>query len=240
MNFELFDKAVDFIASRSDSQLNLGNWQYNSAQKSDDLMWPHIAKSSEEVTCGTIACAAGWLALSADFNALGLYPNPAGCPIFKGSSAYHAMRVLFDITHNDAKELFAFRSGSDSVTFGRDISNQMTDRQLWLSRARSIRAKYVAIIENPNKFRSKPVEVEAYTFEEIIAAGKKSATSMVDGVPWSFAFRNCLVTHENDNLYLISTVNGSHYLYRDMVYVTGPNIDQVVSKEHFEANYERA
>lgn len=45
---------------------------------------------------------------------------------------------------------------------------------------------------------------EVLTFEEFVDFGKASGAHLTDGMPWSFSYKGYPVTHENDNLYLIS------------------------------------
>jgi hypothetical protein len=55
------------------------------------------------------------------------------------------------------------------------------------------------------KYRRKPVEVEAITFDELVQYGIENGGSVVDGVPLSFCYKDKRITHENDECYLIST-----------------------------------
>jgi hypothetical protein len=215
MNFELFDKAVDFIASREDKQLNLGNWQVFSS---------HVTSSSAAVHCGTIACAGGWLALNPEFEAIGVSAGSFGAPRFCGLSHYGALAKLFDIPECEARDLFYFRTSADADTFGEVENDLMTDRQLWLSRARLVRAKYAP--EVSNKYRSKPVEVEAYT---------------VNGMPWSFNFKGYPVTHERDDLYMIQLGGEAslRYLTPNSMLVIGADCTYVIGQKIFEESYER-
>lgn len=41
------------------------------------------------------------------------------------------------------------------------------------------------------------------SFDEVIAYGREHASSVVDGVPWSFTYKGFHFTHEHDDLYLI-------------------------------------
>lgn len=229
MNFELFDKAVDFIASREDKQLNLGNWQ---------AFAPNITPSSEAVHCGTIACAGGWIALNPEFEALGVRAGSFGAPRFWGLSSYEALAKLFDISINDANDLFNFKTSDDADTFGKVENDLMTDRQLWLSRARLMRAKYAPRVSN--KYRNKPVEVEAYTFQEIVKEGVKSGAALVSGMPWSFQFKGYPVTHERDDLYMIKLggVGSMRYLLPNSMLVIGPGGPYVLGQKIFEETYE--
>ena len=45
--------------------------------------------------------------------------------------------------------------------------------------------------------------IEAFTFDEFVQAGIDAGANLVDGIPWSWMYKNHPVTHENDNLYLV-------------------------------------
>jgi hypothetical protein len=230
MNIGLFDKAVNLVASKTSEQLDLGNWQWNGSGE--------IASSSDEVNCGTIACAAGWIALDREFQSLGVLPNPSGVPRFGGSVGYGALATLFDITEAESYNLFYTRNGDDFKEFGHDMVVHMTDRQLWLSRARMLRARYVQV-ETSNTYWSKRVEVTAFTFDQIIDYGRKAASNLVNGMPWSFTFMGYPVTHERDDLYLIQLKDRVRELTPESVLVIGADDTYVYDKKVFEATYER-
>ncbi len=144
MNIELFDKAVEFIASLDDEQLNLEDWQHVD-------YGGKVAHSSKDVVCGTIACAAGWLALNPEFEAYGLSTGIMGTPRLGDRNAgyraeyrvgYHAMSKLLDLPTRIAMKLFFYKNSQDRVLFDIHLE-RMTDRQLWLSRARLVRGGYV-------------------------------------------------------------------------------------------------
>lgn len=60
------------------------------------------------------------------------------------------------------------------------------------------------------KYRKKPVEIEAITFQEFVDYGLKNSNNIQNGMPWSFEYNGHPVTHENDELYLIPTLEGVH------------------------------
>jgi hypothetical protein len=135
VNVELFDKAVEFIEEIPDAQLMLSDWQSVS-------MTSAVVSSSEEVHCGTIACAGGWLALNPDFEELGVTVGITGIPRFGSSAGYTALAHLFGLPKDVAISLFDVRSSPyDGCQFG-EVRSLMTDRQLWLSRARLVRVQY--------------------------------------------------------------------------------------------------
>lgn len=59
------------------------------------------------------------------------------------------------------------------------------------------------------KFRKKPVTIEAITFDEFVQHGKDSGANLVNGMPWSFSYMGHPITHENDQCYLINTLEGT-------------------------------
>lgn len=87
------------------------------------------------------------------------------------------------------------------------------------------------------KFKKKPVVIEAITFEELVQYGKVNGCgSIINGMPWSFSYRATFldkdgikqsrdhpITHENDNCYLIPTLEGTMRFQRGDMLITGVN-----------------
>ncbi len=73
------------------------------------------------------------------------------------------------------------------------------------------------------KARKKPVEVEAITFEELVEYGLKNCPieNVINGLPWSFAYKGHPITHENDNCYLVPTLEGTMRFNRGDMLITG-------------------
>jgi hypothetical protein len=46
------------------------------------------------------------------------------------------------------------------------------------------------------------------TFHEFVQHGKDNGANIVNGMPWSWQINGKAVTHENDNRYLVETVDG--------------------------------
>lgn len=55
------------------------------------------------------------------------------------------------------------------------------------------------------KYISKPILIEAISFDELVTIGKELGGNIVSGFPWSFFYNGMSVTHENDECYLITT-----------------------------------
>lgn len=90
-----------------------------------------------------------------------------------------------------------------------------------------------------SKFRKKPVVIEAISFEEFVEYGKENGGNIVDGVPWSFNYKGHEVTHENDHLYLIPTLEGIMHFTPDDMLITGVKGEiYACKKDIFEATYE--
>lgn len=74
-------------------------------------------------------------------------------------------------------------------------------------------------------FRKKPVVVEAFTFDEVVAEGRAHCAAngidLNDGMPWSFPFRGHPITHENDCCYLIPTREGIMQLTANDMLIVG-------------------
>lgn len=73
------------------------------------------------------------------------------------------------------------------------------------------------------KFRKKPVVIEAITFDELVEYGKAHGANIVNGIPWSFEYQGQPITHENDNCYLIPTLEGTMKFNRGDMLITGVN-----------------
>src|SRR3990167_2486267 len=91
------------------------------------------------------------------------------------------------------------------------------------------------------KYRKKPVVIEAITFDELVEYGKVSGAGIVNGMPWSFAYNGHPVTHENDNCYLIPTLEGTMRFDRGDMLITGVKGEIYPCKpDIFAATYEPA
>lgn len=71
------------------------------------------------------------------------------------------------------------------------------------------------------KFRKKPVVVEVITFDELVAHGKANGANIVDGMPWSWKYGGHPISHENNDCYLIPTLEGTMKMQRGDMLITG-------------------
>ena len=72
------------------------------------------------------------------------------------------------------------------------------------------------------KYRKKPVIVDAITFDELVQHGIENCGARIqNGMPWSFDYAGHPITHENDNCYLIPTLEGTMQFTRDDMLITG-------------------
>ena len=71
------------------------------------------------------------------------------------------------------------------------------------------------------KYRKKPVVIEAITFDELVEHGKQSGAPLHGGMPWSFDYNGHPITHENDDCYLIPTLEGTMNFSRGDMLITG-------------------
>lgn len=94
------------------------------------------------------------------------------------------------------------------------------------------------------QFRKKPVVIEAITFDELVAHGKASGAVNPfrnDGPPWSFQYNGHPITHEDDDCYLILTLEGTMKMSRGDMLITGVNGEIYPCKaDIFEKTYEPA
>lgn len=89
------------------------------------------------------------------------------------------------------------------------------------------------------KYRKKPVVIEAITFDEFVEFGKQNGGNIVNGMPWSFNYNGHPVTHENDECYLIPTLEGTMKFTPQDMLITGVNGEIYPCKiDIFEATYE--
>lgn len=93
------------------------------------------------------------------------------------------------------------------------------------------------------RYRKKPVEIEAMTFEEFIQDGlekvgpsKLSKTSM----PWSWDINGHSITQENDECYIIETLEGYHNMTPKDMLITGVHGEIYPCKiDIFEKTYDK-
>lgn len=87
------------------------------------------------------------------------------------------------------------------------------------------------------KIRRKPKneELEAITFEELIEYGRLNTTNIVNGMPWSFHYKDTPVTHENDDCYIVGC---EHFHRGDMLVSDGKGQPVPFSKAEFDEEYE--
>ncbi len=90
------------------------------------------------------------------------------------------------------------------------------------------------------KFRKKPVVIEAITFDELVAHGR-TQTADTNGMPWSFHYAGHPVTHEDDDCYLIPTLEGTMKFARGDMLITGVQGEIYPCKPNiFDQTYEPA
>lgn len=88
------------------------------------------------------------------------------------------------------------------------------------------------------QYLKKPVVIEAITFAELVAYGLANGANVVNGMPWSFSYQGHPITHENDECYLIPTLEGTMQLTPDDVLITGVKGEiYPCKKDIFDATY---
>ncbi|HYD02605.1 MAG TPA: hypothetical protein VEB22_15365 [Phycisphaerales bacterium] len=89
------------------------------------------------------------------------------------------------------------------------------------------------------RYRKKPVVIEAFTFDELVQHGREQGVPLVNGMPWSFAFRGQPITHETDDCYLLPTLEGTMRMGRgDMLVVGVKGEIYPCRRDIFEATYD--
>lgn len=74
------------------------------------------------------------------------------------------------------------------------------------------------------KYRKKPVEIEAITFDELVEYGRNANPDNAaahGGYAWFFDYNGHPLTHENDDCYLIPTLEGTMRMERGDMLITG-------------------
>jgi hypothetical protein len=90
-----------------------------------------------------------------------------------------------------------------------------------------------------SKYRKKPVVIEAITFDELVEYGKANGANIINGMPWSFQYKGHHITHENDQCYLIPTLEGTHNFTPNDMLITGVKGEiYPCKKDIFEQTYE--
>ena len=84
--------------------------------KSFDLtQWTNVKELSQQVDCGTVACAVGWACFDKSFNEEGLnyqeveqnlFGTQYMTPVFEGSTGWDAVEAFFDISLGASEFLF--------------------------------------------------------------------------------------------------------------------------------------
>lgn len=65
---------------------------------------------------------------------------------------------------------------------------------------------------------------EVLTWDEFLEYGRKHGERPFNGdVPWSFKFHRAAITHEEDDLYIVTTKEGSHYMSPDKCLIRDSN-----------------
>ena len=90
------------------------------------------------------------------------------------------------------------------------------------------------------RYRKKPIIIEAITFNELVGYGLvNGASTVVNGMPWSFSYQGHPITHENDDCYLVPTLEGIMKFERGDMLITGVQGEIYPCKRSiFDATYE--
>lgn len=89
------------------------------------------------------------------------------------------------------------------------------------------------------QFRKKPVVIEAITFEELVKHGLENGANVENGMPWSWNYNGHPISHENDECYLIPTLEGTMKMTPNDMLITGVQGEiYPCKKDIFEATYE--
>lgn len=91
-----------------------------------------------------------------------------------------------------------------------------------------------------NKATKKPVTIEYVTFEEFVEIGKQTNPESINGDrAWHFEFKGFNITHENDECYIIPTLEGNHHFTPNDVLIVGVKGEiYPCKKDIFEMTYD--
>lgn len=138
MNVERFKRAIEIIEATPEKQIELEVWQRAYSSGKCDYI-NHV----EQATCGTIACAAGWLVLDPEMRRQGLVGAYGGEPHYTDGKtfsyySFSALNHFFGLSGYDADVLFGARTTYE-LTGDRAI---LCDKQIWLHRAKTFLSSY--------------------------------------------------------------------------------------------------
>lgn len=71
------------------------------------------------------------------------------------------------------------------------------------------------------QYRKKPIIITAITFDELVEYGRNNGGNIVNGMPWSFNYMDFPISHENDECYLIPTLEGTMKFTKNYMLITG-------------------
>jgi hypothetical protein len=91
-----------------------------------NLAFDYTSWGKDSHTCGTVACAGGYLTLHAPFNAQGLWPRQRYCltPLYDDYTDVAALAEFFDIDFEDADDIFVTAYKQSSI--GKEDPTQVT------------------------------------------------------------------------------------------------------------------
>lgn len=136
MNSERLKECIAIIEAIPANRLDLDSWQKSTGP------FPVFADRLQNTHCGTIACAAGWLALYPQMQAHGLLVSYRGRPVFTHNQQIFygtdALARFLDIRDVEADRLFTHRRQFEKC----EPFKEMSDKELWLYRARQLLASH--------------------------------------------------------------------------------------------------
>lgn len=91
------------------------------------------------------------------------------------------------------------------------------------------------------KFRKKPIVIEAFTFEEVIEAGRETATATIEDHPAAFLFRGIQLSYAGNHTYSLVTPDGMvDFTPDDVLMVSPEGVVYPCSKDAFDLEYVKA
>lgn len=88
-----------------------------------------------------------------------------------------------------------------------------------------------------NKLTGK--EIEVITFDEFIEYGRLNCNNIVFDYPWHFTYKDCIVTHEHNEHYLLSNDAGEADFYSHDMLITEAGKSHPCRTNVFKQFYEK-
>ncbi len=92
------------------------------------------------------------------------------------------------------------------------------------------------------KYYKRNASVEAINFDDLVQHGIDCDADLIRGMPWHFKYQGHVITHENDDCYLVPCIIGASLKFNrgEMLVTCSDGQLFPMSMSAFTVNYERA